>query len=175
MPLWIGVAAVYLFLPLVIFVGGWLQLWLALPLLACILASVGTMVLGSGAGFATRPNTQEIRSALAIAALAAGFAIVTGLGGWVPQSLDYLKHNLLLGDLIERPWPVRYAAENGDRFLCYGLGYYMIPATIAKLCGASYDAIAGLIWGVLGLFLFFHGVGRGFSRNPKLGILAVVL
>lgn len=175
LPLWIKVSAIYLFLPLVIFVGGWLQPWLALPLIACILGSVGTMCAGCGKGFGTRPNTREIRSALAIAALAAGFAILTGTGGWVPQSIDYLKHNLLLGDLIERPWPVRYAGEHGERFLCYGLGYYMIPAAIAKLCGAGCVGFAGWIWATLGLLLFFHGVGRGFPGNPKLGILAVLL
>jgi hypothetical protein len=175
LPVWIKISALYLFLPLILFAAGWLKPGIALPLLVCILGSIGAMLAQDGNPFSARPNTRELRSGLGIAAIAFAFAILAGLPPWVPQSTDYLKHNLILGDLIERPWPVRYAGANGGQFLCYGLGYYMIPAAIAKLLGTSHAEIASFWWATLGLFLFFCGVGRGFSRNPKLGVITVLL
>jgi hypothetical protein len=172
LPIWVKISAAYLFLPLALFIGGWMKLWLALPLLACILGSLGTMLAHSGSRWPSRP---AILSTIGIAVIAIAFATLSGISTWVPQSTDYLKHNLILGDLIERPWPVRYPGEHGDRFLCYGLGYYMVPATIARFLGSSQVGIASFVWACLGLILSFVGLGRRFTSHPKLGVVLFLL
>ncbi len=171
-------SVVYLFLPLVVFTVGWLKPWISIPLLVCIVGSVGMMLKNSGNGVPARPDAGNLRFTLGVAAITVVFAIFCGLCpsvSWVPQSTDYFKHNLILGDLIERPWPVRYPGEHGGQFLCYGLGYYLLPASIAKVLGTASVGITGFLWATLGLFLFFYGLGRGFARNPKLGIVVVLL
>lgn len=171
LPLWVKASIVYLLLPLVLFSAGWLKLWVSAPLIACIFMSVGMMVFG-GSGISSKPS---IRTIGIVAGLSLGFAILTGLCDWVPQSADYFKHNLILGDLIERSWPVRYSGEDGDYFLCYGLGYYMVPAALSKVFGSAHIGAFVFAWAALGLFLVFSGLWRGFKRHPALGILGFLL
>ena len=167
---WEKAASIYLFTPLVLFIGGWLRPGLAFPLLALVGASGFILLSRSGGAGFRAPTKSQIRYAAGAALIALAFAVCTGLIHRVPQSSDYSKHNLILGDLIEKPWPVRYETDGGPRYLCYGLGYYLVPAAIAKLSGIASVEIAGFLWGTLGLFLFFHWLGRQFPKHPWLGI-----
>jgi hypothetical protein len=166
---------VYLFLPLFIFAAGWIKLWISIPLLALVAASVGTMVCSPGPGMLPRLSAKSLRDMILILAGTVIFALLTGLWEGTPQSGDQYKHSLILGDLIERPWPVRYPGEGGGEYLCYGLGHYMVPATIAKAFGTSIAGPAVLVWGTLGLFLFFLGLGRLFGKYAVPGIALFLL
>lgn len=176
LPAWVKLSTLYLYLPLILFAAGWFKLWIALPLLTCVAGSLGWMFFRPSECHPFRPRFSVTAGfSTRIALIAAFFAVLSGLCHWVPQSADYLKHNLILGDLIQRPWPVRYQVEGGGRFLCYGLGYYILPATFAKLFGISKVGIAVFAWAALGLFLFFIWLGRRFTHNPSLGIIVFLL
>jgi hypothetical protein len=110
-----------------------------------------------------------------ILAIAIGFALLAGLWEGLPQSTDQPKHNLILADLIEREWPVRYPGADGGEYLCYGLGYYMVPSTLARVFGTSSAGAVTFIWATLGLFLFFLGLGGLFRKHPLTGIALFLL
>jgi len=175
LPLWVRGAIFYLSLPLFFFTAGWLKPWISLPLLALMAASVGMMVLRGGMGCLARLSARSCRSGLLILAGAVAFALLTGFSEITPQSTDQLKHSLILGDLIERTWPVRYHDENGGGYLCYGLGYYMVPAAAAKLLGVTSAGAATFVWSVLGLFFCFLGLAKAFGRLALPGVLLFLL
>ncbi len=168
LPVWIRAASGYLLLPFIVFAIGWLRPLISIPLLACVAISVGFLVFAPGLKSISRPTTREILACLAIAAIAIGFTLLNGLTELVPQSPDQLKHNLILGDLIDKPWPVRY---EGGRYLCYGLGYYMVPAAIAKVTGPAFISTLSFVWATLGIFLFFLGLARFLKPRPITGII----
>lgn len=168
---WAKVSAVYLFLPWMVFAAGWLNWWIALPLLACMVCSLRAML----AGWKFGGDSHSIPTHLGIGGIAVAFALMAGLFDCFPQSPDQLKHNLIFGDLIEKSWPVRYSENSGGGFLCYGLGYYLIPSALAKLIGTHSLGILSGIWAVLGLWLSLVWVARGFSKHPMAGILAFLL
>ena len=172
LPLWIRLSSVYLILPLLIFSAGWLRLWIAVPLLISVAASLGSLIFSPGLKSELSITPRDALLCFYIAAIAIGFAILNGLINFVPQSPDYIKHNLLLGDLIEKPWPVRY--ESGQ-YLCYGIGYYIVPAALAKVTGIASASVLGFIWATAGLALFFFGLARFFNYRPIVGILVCIL
>lgn len=175
LPLWVKISTVYLLLPFILFLAGWLKLWISVPLISCIATSLGIMIFDGSSGGSGFRWKQSLRLAGVTAGLSLAFALLTGVSDWIPQSADYLKHNLILGDLIEKSWPVRYAGEGGGHFLCYGLGYYIVPAAMAKAFGDVHISSFVFAWATSGIFLAFIGLGRGFKRYPVPGILLFLL
>lgn len=55
------------------------------------------------------------------------------------------------------------------------MGYYLISACIAKLLGTAWLGIISFLWATLGLWLFFLGLRRHFSRFATLGIVLFLL
>jgi hypothetical protein len=104
---------------------------------------------GSTAVSLTSIGTHGVVVALLAACL---LTLISGVGGFFPQSLDYAKHNQLFIDLVKRPWPVVY---NNNFFLCYSIGYYLPIALIAKLLGSHFINLISFVWCWLGLFLFY--------------------
>jgi hypothetical protein len=173
LPVWARASLIYLFLPLVVFVMGWLKPWIAILLLLLIILSVGSMVRRHKS--LPRFSSGRLHMVAVVTLIAIGLVFLTGLWPGLPQSNDYLKHNLIIGDLAGRSWPVRYPGVGGGEYLCYGLGHYMIPGAIAKLCGPASVGIAGFMWATTGVFLFLLGLARFFPRNAPIGILLVLL
>jgi hypothetical protein len=171
--LWARAGVIYLFLPLIVFTTGWLKPWISIPLLALVAASVLTMVRSPGS--LPRFCAKSLRDVIIILAGAVVFALLHGLWEGAPQSGDQFKHSLILGDLIERPWPVRYTGDGGGEYLCYGLGHYMVPAALGKAFGTGIAGPATFLWGALGLFLFFLGLGNMFGRHALPAIVLFLL
>lgn len=81
--------------------------------------------------------------------------IVVGWLGTMPQSGDWDKHNAVLRDLIDYPWPVYYRDVNGGPvMLSYYIGQYLLPAAVGKLTHSFVLAcVTQYLWLCLGLLL----------------------
>lgn len=90
---------------------------------------------------------------------------LSGLGGYVLQPGDWYKHNLILNDLINMSWPVRYECGDERGVLCYYIAEYLIPAAIGKVWGFDAAAITLLIWVVIGLFLTVFLLYNQYGNN----------
>jgi hypothetical protein len=150
--LFLPLAACYFALPVLIFLFGWLRPAIGIP--------AGIVVAGGCIWFALRYNSP-VRPALTqknlllILTVAFVWTLLVGVGGVLPQSSDYLKHNLLLHDLTSANWPVTYSQTSGETFLCYSLGYYLVPALGGRLVGTDIIPAIQFVWTFTGLFLFF--------------------
>lgn len=98
-----------------------------------------------------------------------------GLG----QSYDYYKHNTIVKELIEKPFPIVY--ENETRYgilkepaiLGYYIGYYLPTALLCKAIGIGFSNILLFIWGGIGIFVSFSWL---YFLTPKnLNIFLVFL
>ena len=152
----------YLGLPLLIFFAGWLKPAFALvtiiPLLYC-----GWHLLRAWpvAGPAFRGGEL-----LFLAAFGFGLTAFVGIGGWAPQQTDWIKHNAVLFDCVNQPWPVVLTDGSARWPLVYYLAYYLPAALVGKLAGYAAAQAALWVWSALGLML----AGGWFARLTRLPV-----
>lgn len=72
------------------------------------------------------------------------WTIISGIGGAFPQKSDLHIRNAILHDLINYPWPVRYA-DGYDSSLTYYIAFWIIPALIGKLTTLFLGVHAGWV------------------------------
>jgi multisubunit Na+/H+ antiporter MnhB subunit len=150
--LFLPLAAGYFTLPVLIFLFGWLRPAIGIP--AGMIVAGGSLWFALRASQPTRPALTQ-KNLLLVLTLAFAWTLLAGIGGLLPQSNDQIKHNLLLHDLATASWPVHYTHDGQETYLCYALGYYLVPGLGGKILGA--DALPALtfIWTFAGLGLFF--------------------
>lgn len=150
--LFLALAVTYFAIPLLIFLIGWVRPAIGIP---------GSFIVAGGVAWFwwqkrifTRPALTQ-KNLLLILTLAFLWTLLAGVGGALPQSSDYVKHNLLLHDLTSSSWPVKYAHGSGETYLCYALGYYLVPALGGCWLGADAMPAITFLWTAAGLTLFF--------------------
>lgn len=93
--------------------------------------------------------------------LLAILAYLVGWGGFTPQAGDWNKHNALMHDLIDCPWPVTFSNGDETSMLTYYVGQYLLPALFGKASGSfEVSVIVELIWNYIGLVLVYIGIVR---------------
>lgn len=176
------VALGYLFIPIVVFMLSWIKLWFAIPIVILIVIALCKMLFGKGSD----DGSSKIKiSPSFIVCSAICFVLILllsyfiGAGGFAAQPFDSIKHNYILKDLIEQPWPVRYEMNGDKGVLCYYIAGYLIPALIGKIT-SSFDVASAFsaIWHAIGIFIailvFYSSLNK---RKPSylLIIFAVIM
>ena len=184
-------AITYLYIPIVIFLIGWIKVWIAVPV---ILITAGA--IAAWAFFGEKSNSiavsedkakmiPEAVCALITLALCVLWCMASGLGGFVAQTPDWYKHNILLSDLIKLDYPIVYSFAEGKGVLCYYIADYLPAAVLARILpsgkGGPFDTaqLILLLWTALGIFLavlvLYLVFGRGRGYNLPLIFLGVFL
>lgn len=147
-------AIAYLTLPLVIFIGGWFQLWVAVVLLGCVAVSLAPLLAPrQAAGPAPALITPRH---LTIALLAGGaWTMFGGTGHLIFANADWHIRDAVLHDLVASPWPVGYGALGGqDSVLRAPVAYFLPAAVVGKWAGLSAAHWAMALWTAMGVSLF---------------------
>ncbi len=150
----------YIYIPVVIFLFGWCNIFVAGITLLGILYTLVRIdrdpeYMNAGENIKI-PPVMLIVAFLAITAL----LVIMGVGGIFPQPGDYAKHNAVLRDLVTHSWPVYYE-EAEKSMLTYYLGQYLLPALAGKTYGGFDTANAFmLLWAVCGVLLVFLNLVR---------------
>jgi hypothetical protein len=166
-------ALAYIAIPNLIFLTTWLRPWFGVPAAAAIVVCFAIMAAQNRAKD-TRWGTSRL-NLLFVLGLAFYWTLMAGAGGFVPQETDYLKHNLLFHDLTHFTWPVEYALPDGGKsYLCYGLGYYLVPALGGRILGDGATPLLTFLWTYAGVALFFYWVAT-FTKSPKTSLLIFLL
>lgn len=176
------VALGYLFIPIVIFMLSWIKRWFAIPVVILIVIALCKVLFDKG----TDDGSSKIKiSPSFIVCSAICFVLILllsyflGAGGFTAQPFDSIKHNFILKDLIEQPWPVRYEMNGDKGVLCYYIAGYLVPALIGKFT-SSFDFASAFsaIWHAIGIFIailvFYRSLNK---RKPSylLIIFAVIM
>lgn len=165
------VAIGYLSLPLVIFLAGWLELWAALPLIACVAYSLRILVAAPPVGGARLPITP-LQLTVAVA-VGCGWAAFDGIGHLVFTNFDWHIRDAVLHDLVASQWPVGYGVLDGqESVLRAPVAYYLPAALVGKWMGLPAAHVAMAVWTAAGATLFLLQV---LSLTPsRLGVAVTV-
>lgn len=158
----------YLLLPCLLFLAGWVQPCVAWPV---GLALAGA-VLWVAAQCPARPLQWNAAGALRlglILLLGAAWVLTTGPWGLVEQSGDATVRNAIYTALVRDPWPL---TVEGEPFIYY-LAFWLPPALAARL-GAPAEA-ALLLWTLLGVWLALLAVAAGRGTRRALVFLVILL
>ena len=180
----------FLYLPVLLFFLLWIRPLIAIPAL---------LALGAGVFLACRDGEHEDKGVipagteqsgsrgntllpgiLIAAVILFGWCVLSGLGGFTRQSLDWEKHNFILRLLTENTWPVMCELNTERGMLVYYFAGYLVPALAGKAFGGFHAAeFAMLIWTFLGLLLVLLVLCRTLklkrSRDVALLCLTMVL
>lgn len=176
----IGATIAFLALPVAIFLFGWLRnpwAWLSVTALVASASVAGRRLAGPAVA------TPSLRSAAAWAPLLGGSCLlvlvvsVCGPGGAGVQSWDWPKHNAILADLVEQPWPVAYrlGSPPHDVALVYYIAYYLPAALVGSACGWHAAHATLFLWTALGLILAWQWIARLGRASPWTSLLVVLL
>ena len=139
----------YLYLPLLIFLTGWLKACIGIPVALLCLFGIYLHTKTMTGGKIT-VKRFELPAVFAVIVL---FLILLGHNGLFFQNFDWYKHHAVLFDLMHLKWPVIY---DNDSMLTYYLGQYMVPSLIGKITGSAFILRQSvLIWNSLGLVIVY--------------------
>jgi hypothetical protein len=147
------IAIVYLTLPLMIFLMGWYQVWVAVPLVACVAYSLRSLAAALPSTGVRLPVTP-LQLCIAIA-VGCGWTVFGGTDHLVFTNADWHLRDAVLHDLVVGQWPVGYGDLDGKESLLRApIGYYMPAALLGKWAGLSAAHLTMALWTALGTTLF---------------------
>lgn len=144
----------YLALPTLIFMIGWLKWYWALlfgilTAFACV--KVFTDSMSDRCLMLGRTDIKIFMKALLIIAL---WVYLSGIGGWCCQNKDHEVRNAIFRALVNYDWPV--VSYSGERGLIYYIGFWLPAACVGKLFGLEAGYTAQVIWAVAGIFIVYY-------------------
>lgn len=168
---------IYLYLPIFIFLFGWIKWYIALPIVFLSVLLIYFIKreenINNGFKIFTRSGLFWILCCMAVLVV---WCVLSGQGAFVAQAGDWVKHNVILKDLVNHKWPVRYDFNNGG-VLDFYIGGYLFPATVGKCAGIYateaamfFSVCIGLLITCVGLYTYF-----GCKKEWKLILICFVL
>ncbi len=144
----------WVLLPLCIFTVGWMNWWVALPLLMLMAAGIFYRADAPAADAPPDyPQSLWTPASVAVAACFTAFMFISGWGDWGNAHPDHIVRNACLRELVATPWPVIF--PDGDE-LVYNIGYWLPAALIGKQAGLDAARLFTPLWGAWGLWLCWH-------------------
>lgn len=167
---------IYLILPVIFFLIGWIKPIIAIPFSIAIIYAM----------FIVNKNCENTEMVITEKKLAIVFVILliicvlAGQGGLFYQSHDHHWRNAIFRDLINQEWPVYY--ERSDTYLDYYIGHWLVPAGIAKMflpISQSFAWFFGnimlLFWSAIGITLAFLWIINGIKNKNKKNLIIALL
>lgn len=131
-----AVGAIWLLLPIVLFMAGWLRPVIGIPM-AGIAVAVSVILIRSCLKD-TAVARFEIKNLAIIMSLIFLAVLASGIGGFMYQlPLDHSVRNTIFENLVKREWPVCAYGDGEPTFLCYYIGFWLPSALVAKIAGGS--------------------------------------
>ncbi len=156
----------YLGLPYVFFCVGWLKWYWALLLIGLLVMALLEStwltfrpVAATDSSSVSAPDSAvesplfTFRHLLLLLLSSIVWLSLAGVGEIGFQRGDWVKHESILRDLIDLPWPVVYDFYGDPVPLVYYIAFYLPAAVVGKIAGWAEAQIALFIWTFVGLSL----------------------
>jgi hypothetical protein len=174
LPLLDRLVIAYLALPLAIFLVGWLQVWAALPLLACLAYGLRSLFARTATGLQIVPVTRLHLIVAIVAGLA--WTYFGGTAHFVFSNTDWYVRDAVLHDLVVSQWPVGYGPVDGHvSMLRAPLAYYLPAASVGKFAGLYAAHLTLAAWTAFGTSLFLLQVLSLTPSRAGVAILVVMI
>jgi hypothetical protein len=115
-------------------------------------------------------SPYSITGLLVVAAFSLSWVALSGAGHYFyANAFDWVPRFAMARDLAEFAWPVSYKTNGAEYLLRAALGYYLVPAGLAKLVDIT--CLDALIygWTAIGVFLVFLIAFPGWSVPRLIG------
>lgn len=161
---------VYLALPTILFLGGWVIPWVGIPLILAVIFAVYYVIDVVGKG--NEGIRFDCKKGLVILGIVGVWVCLSGIGGYIWQNRwDHMFRNAVFLDLVRYEWPVVVNNE----MLTYYLGFWLVPSSLAKLTGSlELGWFFQFVWGVTGLYLALLWIYE-FIGAFKIRVIFIVL
>src|SRR5450755_1849482 len=165
------VVVAFLTLPAIIFLIGWFEWWVAVPVLACMAYALMPLFAALPAGRPRLPITPlQIGVAVTVAC---AWTVLGGAHHIFFANADWHVRDAVLHDLVTSPWPVGYGLSEGrETMLRAPLAYYLPAALVGKFAGLSAAHFSMGLWTAMGSTLFLMQV---LSLTPSRMAVAIAV
>lgn len=158
------VAIGYLVIPFVLWALIWCELYISLPI--AVLAGILFVNLARGITWSiTKTQIMVLVAGMLLAGVSRAFGVFDQYNG------DWVKHFGILQALVDGSWPVQI----GEEYLRYYMGYYIVPAGVAKIFGYEVLRFALGLWTGLGIGLFLLLLTRRMTFRMALVVVGLVV
>ena len=165
-----ALALIYLALPTIVFLAGWITMPVGLVAALALGVVVAAILLPSRGRWAPGPGPLL----LPIVVIASLWAVMGGVGHFVYANQDWVVRDAVLRDLVVDRWPVVYRLDGIETLLRAPIGYFLPAAAIGKLFGLRTAEHALLAWTTAGVVLVFAMMLRD-RPTPKAAMIRIVV
>lgn len=153
----------YLTLPFILFLFGWVRLTIAIPLSIIILFALYKLLVTNHKPSIINHQSSTIYWIL----ITVLWLLLSGIGGYAFQNWDHNWRNVVFRDLMNFNWPVYYAqpASGPVKMLVYYVGFWLPSALIAKLTNWQIANFALFTWSLFGLLLVTHHLASALKTS----------
>ena len=155
-------AYIFLALPIIIFMLGWMKWFLAIPATAVAVFALYKMCKDTpDSGYKIPTDRGSIEKIVLVGIIVFFWVYLSGIGALSYQNGDHATRNGIFELLVHYKWPVKansfvYATSAfEDRGLIYYLGYWLPAAVVGKLFGLVAGYLFQLVWAWLGIMLLY--------------------
>lgn len=180
---------IYVFLPVYIFIVGWLNIYVAF--LSIAILSVCFWKLASNicwkAWGGKNQTSFQIKYWLVVGGVILFWVYISGIGGFSYQTWDFFVRNPIFRDLCKESWPVRYDLSQqpglvqditgtSEVAFTYYFSFWLPAALFSKIFGLSEvgSNIALYGWACLGILLVVYLLNRYQGRNSYVTLWLLV-
>lgn len=158
-------AVIYIYIPIAIFIFGWTNFISAFLCGVVVVYSVDRFIKSASEKNPVSDLYINRVTLITVVIFIAFMSYMVGWGRFVTQTADWMKHNGVLSDLVNKSWPVyyrnEYMGQEEKSMLVYYIGQYMVPAYIGKLFSNYRLAeIVSYIWNMLGMLIIYLNLIR---------------
>ncbi len=166
----------YLYIPIIIFCVTWFKWQIALLVCLEVTIGLGLFLIRSKTSFRRLQISEWIFAGVTLVLIFI-WCVLSGFGGYVLQSGDFPKHNVILRDLMVNTPPVRYDFDGREGILSYYIAGYIVPALTGRFFSESFDAAhdALLVWNTAGIFLAVLLLYRNIGQKKGASLIIITL
>jgi hypothetical protein len=162
----------YLTIPFILFLFGWVRLTIAIPLAAILLFALYKLLFTN---FQSPTFQWSLPTGYWLLIIGI-WLLLSGIGGYAFQNWDHNWRNVVLRDLINFDWPIYYAqpASGPVKMLVYYVGFWLPSAWVGKIFGWQVANFALFAWSLIGLLLVTSQLASALKTSPFKATLLLI-
>lgn len=151
------ISVIYIGLPFLIFVIGWMKWYFAIPVVVLVGFALWQFMNKNNAVHCEGLSRGNLALIVGIVAIAFLWVYLSGIGGLVYQNSDHGARNSIFRILVNENWPVKFENSDGTtRSLIYYIAFWLPSSIVGKLLGIQAGFCFQALWAALGICLVFY-------------------
>lgn len=153
----INLTYLYITLPFIIFVIGWIKWYYAIIFIFFITISLVKIMKSTDSIWVPSFNKINILKSLIIIIFISIIVYLSGIGNFVWQNSDHEYRNSIFRILVEDKWPlINYEWNSKGSGLIYYIGFWLPAAVVGKITNLQFGYYFQIVWAIIGIFFTYY-------------------